>query len=67
MLDGLKEVVVCGFEQLRSYQDEKETWNWEQIFYSYGENGIKDIRCRSNTDRITQGDTCTISGYIVFI
>ena len=58
-------MVFCDFEQLGSYQDEKETKNWEEIPYSDGENSIKDISCRSNIDSHTQGDT--ISGYTVFV
>ena len=59
-------MVFCGFEQLGSYQDEKETKNWEEIPYSYVENSIKDpFSCRSNIDSHTQGDT--ISGYTVFV
>ena len=51
-------MVFCGFEQLGSYQDEKETRNWEGIPYSYGENSIKDpISCRTYIDSLRQGET----------
>ena len=59
-------MVFSGFEQLGSYQDEKETRNWEEISYSYVENSIKDpFSCRSNIDSLTQGDN--ISGETVFV
>ena len=45
---------LCGFERLRSYQDENETRNWEEIPFSYCENSTKDP---FNIDSHPQEDT----------